>query len=74
MARVRPSRRWLSPQLLALAGILVSVAFGYIAVGHVHWSATWAALKSTDYLWLVPALAVPGVNAQAVGFGPPGSG
>jgi hypothetical protein len=55
MGRLRPSRSWLSP-LLALVGILVSIGFGYIAVRRVHWSATWSALRSTDYEWLAPAL------------------
>jgi uncharacterized protein (TIRG00374 family) len=57
MGTLRPSRRWLSPHLLAVAGILVSIGFGYIAVRRVNWGATWAALKSTDYVWLIPALA-----------------
>ena len=56
--RLRPHRGWLSPRLLALVGILVSVGFGYLAVRGVHWSDTWAALRSTDYEWLVPALAL----------------
>ena len=56
MARLWPSRHWLSPHVLAVAGILVSVGFGYLAVRRAHWGATWAALKSTDYIWLVPAL------------------
>jgi uncharacterized protein (TIRG00374 family) len=61
-ARLRPRRSWLSPQLLALIGILVSVGFGYLAVRRVHWSDTWAALRSTDYEWLVPALLVMTVS------------
>jgi uncharacterized protein (TIRG00374 family) len=56
IGRLRPNRGSLSPQL-ALIGILVSVGFGYLAVRRVHWSATWTVLRSTDYEWLVPALA-----------------
>jgi glycosyltransferase 2 family protein len=56
IGRLRPNRSSLSPQF-ALIGILVSVGFGYLAVRRVHWSATWAALRSTDYEWLIPALA-----------------
>ena len=54
--RLRPSRSWLSPQLLALIGIMVSVGFAYLAVRRVDWNDTWAAFRSTDYWWLVPAL------------------
>jgi hypothetical protein len=54
---LRPNRGWLAPRWLALAGIVVSVVFGYFAVRDVHPSATWAALRATDYEWLVPALA-----------------
>ena len=57
-ARLRPSRSWLAPHLLAVVGILVSLGFGYLAVRRVHWSDTWAALRSTDAEWLVPALLV----------------
>jgi hypothetical protein len=38
-------------------GLLVSVAFAYLAVRDAHVDEVWSALKSSDYEWLVPAFA-----------------
>ena len=39
-------------------GLLVSATFAYFAVRGVRWTETWKALEDTQYVWLVPALAL----------------
>jgi uncharacterized membrane protein YbhN (UPF0104 family) len=39
-------------------GLLVSAAFAYLAVRNAHVDEVWSALKSSDYEWVLPALAV----------------
>jgi uncharacterized protein (TIRG00374 family) len=51
-------RRRLMQVGLVLAGLLVGVGFGYLAVRDVEWADTWSALRATEYAWLVPALAL----------------
>jgi uncharacterized protein (TIRG00374 family) len=53
---MRSNRGWRASSRLALVGLVVSVGVGYFAVRRVHWGATWAALRSTNYEWLAPAL------------------
>jgi hypothetical protein len=36
----------------------VSAVFAYFAVRRVNWADTWGALQTTQYVWLVPALAL----------------
>jgi uncharacterized membrane protein YbhN (UPF0104 family) len=48
---------------LPYLGLLVSVAFGYLAVRKVDAGEAWAAARSSDPVWLVPAL---GTLAAAV--------
>lgn len=49
---------WLTPLRLALVGLFVGAGFGYFAVRRVHLSETWHDLRTTDYAWLAPALAL----------------
>ena len=48
----------MSGSVLVLTGLLVSAVFGYFAVRKVHWADTWSALQTTQYGWLVPAVAL----------------
>jgi uncharacterized protein (TIRG00374 family) len=50
----RPSLR----TILAWTGLLVSAGFVYLALRHVHWGKTWDALEASDYLYLLPSLAI----------------
>ena len=43
---------------LAVIGAAVSLLFGYLAVRNVQWSAFWEGLRTCNYWWLVPSLAV----------------
>ncbi len=43
--------------LMYLATVVVTVVFTYIAVRGIDLEAAWRALKSSDYWWLVPAVA-----------------
>jgi uncharacterized membrane protein YbhN (UPF0104 family) len=38
-------------------GIVVTVVFGYLAVRDVRWSEAWAAFRSSNQWWLLPAFA-----------------
>ena len=40
-----------------VVGLSLSAALGYLAVRNVKWSATWTALRHSEYVWLAPALA-----------------
>ena len=44
----------------AWLGLAVTAAFVYLAVRNVDWSTSWAALRSSDPWWLLPALAALG--------------
>jgi glycosyltransferase 2 family protein len=48
--------------LLVLAGLGVSILFGYIAIRDVRWDDTWEALRDTNYWWLIPSLAALGLS------------
>jgi uncharacterized protein (TIRG00374 family) len=41
-----------------LVGFVVSATFAYFAVRGVRWAETWQALEDSQYVWLVPALAL----------------
>jgi uncharacterized protein (TIRG00374 family) len=41
---------------IVVASLLLSAFLGYLAVRNVNWSATWAALRESNYWWVVPAL------------------
>ena len=43
---------------LIAAGILLSAFFTYLAVKDVDWDVFWDGVRTSDYAWLVPALAV----------------
>ena len=43
---------------LAALGVALSLLFGYLAVRDVQWGAVWEALRTSNYWWLVPSLAV----------------
>jgi glycosyltransferase 2 family protein len=47
---------------LLLAGLLLSVFFTYLSVKDVDWDIFWDGLRTSDYWWLVPALAVLAVS------------
>jgi uncharacterized protein (TIRG00374 family) len=39
------------------AGVVLSVLFGYLAIRQIRIAATWDALRSSNYLWLLPVTA-----------------
>jgi uncharacterized protein (TIRG00374 family) len=41
-----------------VTGVLLSAFFTYLAVKNVDWQIFWEGLRTSDYYWLVPALAV----------------
>src|SRR5205814_243961 len=47
---------------LPWAGILVSALFAYLAVRHVRFGDVWQGLRTSNYWWLVPSLAMLGVT------------
>jgi glycosyltransferase 2 family protein len=47
---------------LSLAGVLVSAVFAYLAVRHVRFGDVWEGLRTSNYWWLVPALALLAVT------------
>ena len=49
-----PSRLPSGKAVLVVLGLVVSAAFGYLAVRDVRPSETWHALANTQYAWLVP--------------------
>jgi glycosyltransferase 2 family protein len=58
-ATSRGRRRWLTARTaLIVLGILVSAAFMYIAVRDAHPQETLDALRTMNYAWLLPALAL----------------
>jgi len=58
--RVRPPR-----SLIALATLAVTVLFSYVALSGVNFGEAWRALRSSDYLWLAPALLALGLSMGA---------
>lgn len=50
MSRLRSALPWI--------GLAVTVLFGYLAVRHVDAVEAWAALRSSDPVWLLPAFAL----------------
>jgi glycosyltransferase 2 family protein len=57
---LRSKRR--SHRLLTLVTIAVTVVFSYIALSGIDFSEVWRALRSCDYLWLIPALIAFGLG------------
>ena len=53
---VRGRRARRSASLINLATLVVTLLFSYIALDGVHLGQAWRALRTSDYLWLVPAL------------------
>jgi uncharacterized protein (TIRG00374 family) len=51
-------RSFSSFPILVAAGFAVSALFGYLAVRDVHFGEVWAALRASNYWWLVPASAM----------------
>lgn len=47
----------MSRSILAWVGLLVSAAFTYLAVRRVHFHEVWTGLRTSEYVWLIPALA-----------------
>lgn len=54
--RSYPWARRRSRLLINLVTLAVTVLFSYIALNGVHLDAAWHALRTSDYLWLLPAL------------------
>jgi uncharacterized protein (TIRG00374 family) len=54
-----PAARRLSPPKIALTLVaaVVTVVFGYLAVRDVRFHDSWTALRTSNYWWLLPALA-----------------
>ena len=55
------SRVWWFDWAAIVAALLVSAAFGYVALRGVDWASTSSALGQTNYGWIVPALAILGI-------------
>jgi uncharacterized protein (TIRG00374 family) len=55
-------RLWRSHLPLIAAGLLLSALFTYLAVRDVDWDVFWEGLRTSDYVWLVPAVVVLGVS------------
>ena len=60
MTLPRPSR-----SLIVLATLAVTVLFSYVALSGVNFEEAWRALRTSDYLWLVPALLALGLSMGA---------
>jgi len=56
-ARTRARLRFSRNSLAYGGSILLAGVFTYLAVRHVRFGEAWRALKSSEYLWLLPALA-----------------
>jgi glycosyltransferase 2 family protein len=39
-------------------GLVGTVAFGYLALRGIHWHQVWVALRTSNYWWAIPAVAV----------------
>jgi glycosyltransferase 2 family protein len=53
---------WRSRPLLIGVGLLLSAFFTYLAVRDVDWEVFWDGLRTSEYVWLVPALVVLAVS------------
>jgi uncharacterized protein (TIRG00374 family) len=53
-----PARRTALHSSLFWIGLAVTVAFSFLAVRGVHFGDVWESLRTSDYWWLVPSLAV----------------
>ncbi len=51
--------------LIVLATLAVTVLFSYVALSGVNFEEAWRALRTSDYLWLVPALLALGLSLGA---------
>jgi glycosyltransferase 2 family protein len=60
------SRR--SRLLLNAVTVAVTVIFSYIALSGINLSEAWRALRTSDYLWLIPALIAFGLGTAARGL------
>ncbi len=60
MTPSRPTR-----SLIAVATLAVTVLFCYVALSGVNFDEAWRALRTSDYMWLVPALLVLGLSMGA---------
>ena len=54
-----------SRRLLTLTTIVVTVVFSYIALSGIDFSEVWRALRSCNYLWLIPAMIAFGLGNVA---------
>jgi len=52
-------------RLLYVAIVLVTLLFSYLALSQIDFARAWRALKSSDYVWLIPALAAWGLGNVA---------
>ena len=57
-----PVSRSRSRLVLVLVGFAVSILFGYLAVRDVRWAEVWDALRTSNYWWLLPWLALCAVT------------
>jgi uncharacterized protein (TIRG00374 family) len=51
--------------LLSIIVVVVTVTFSYVALSHIRLGEAWKALESSDYWWLIPALAAFGLGNVA---------
>jgi glycosyltransferase 2 family protein len=56
-----PARRTALHSSLFWIGLAVTVAFSFLALRGVHFGDVWDALRTSDYWWLVPSLALVAV-------------
>src|ERR1700689_1538578 len=54
--------------LINAVTVAVTVLFSYIALSGINLSEVWRALRTSDYLWLTPALIAFGLGAVARGL------
>src|SRR6266536_791475 len=55
-------RTSLSRSILPLVGLVVSAGFTYLAVRRIHFGEVWTGLRTSEYVWLLPGLAVLGFS------------
>ena len=65
MTAARPRR---SRLLLNLLTVVVTVGFSYIALNGIDFHEVWHALRTSDYWWIIPALAAFAVSAVCRGL------
>lgn len=61
------ARHHRSPVRIGLYGLLAvaTVGFSYLALRSVHFNQVWRALRDSDYIWLIPALAAFAASTMA---------